>query len=120
AQTGRSQTLARSKRASFDFLEDLEEPAMTSFVTRASDLFRHSSFVIRHFAQRSFVIFLTLQFFIASTALLAEPPPSAKEILDSVRLLESRQQIDLDGQLRENGVTIPFRLAQNGSLIRYT
>jgi hypothetical protein len=61
----------------------------------------------------------TLQLFIAST-LFAEPPPNAKEILDSVRLLESRQQIDLDGQLRENGVTIPFRLAQNGPLIRYT
>jgi hypothetical protein len=31
----------------------------------------------------------------------AAPAPTAKEILDSVRMLESRQQIDLDGQLRE-------------------
>jgi len=48
------------------------------------------------------------------------PPPSAKEILDSVRLLESRQQIDLDGQLRENEKVIPFHLTQTGSLIQYS
>jgi hypothetical protein len=51
---------------------------------------------------------------------VAAPPPSAKEILDSVRLLESRQQIDLDGQLRENERVIPFHLTQDGSLIRYS
>ena len=47
-------------------------------------------------------------------------PPSAKEILDSVRLLETRQQIELDGQLRENETVIPFHLTQSGSLIRYS
>jgi len=52
--------------------------------------------------------------------LSAAPPPSAKEILDSVRLLESRQQIDLDGQLRENEKVIPFHLTQTGPLIRYS
>jgi len=51
---------------------------------------------------------------------LAEPPPSAKEILDSVRMLESRQQIDLNGQLRENEIVVPFRLTQTGPLIRYS
>jgi len=61
----------------------------------------------------------TFQLCIAST-LLAAPPPSAKEILDSVRMLESRQQIDLDGQLRENEKVIPFHLNQTGSLIRYS
>src|ERR1700692_3378782 len=50
---------------------------------------------------------------------LAEPAPSANEILDSVRLLESRQQIDLEGQLRENEIVIPFRLTQDGPSIRY-
>jgi len=50
----------------------------------------------------------------------AAPPPSAKEILDSVRLLEARQQIDLDGQLRENDKVIPFHLTQTGALIRYS
>ncbi len=46
--------------------------------------------------------------------------PSAKDILASVRLLESRQQIDLQGQLRENDIAVPFRLTQNGPLIRYS
>ena len=35
-------------------------------------------------------------------------------------MLETRQQIDLDGQLRENEKVIPFHLAQTGSLIRYS
>ena len=52
--------------------------------------------------------------------LSAAAPPSAKEILDSVRLLESRQQIDLNGQLRENETVIPFHLSQTGPLIRYS
>ena len=74
--------------------------------------FRHS-FGIRHSA---FVICLTL----ASACMSAESPPSAKDILDSVRMVESRQQIDLQGQLRQDDTVIPFRLMQNGPLIRYT
>ena len=35
-------------------------------------------------------------------------------------MIESRQQIDLQGQLRQDDVVIPFRLVQNGPLIRYT
>jgi len=35
-------------------------------------------------------------------------------------MLESRQQIDLQGQLRQNEVVIPFRLTQTGPLIRYS
>jgi hypothetical protein len=50
----------------------------------------------------------------------AAAPPSAKEILDSVRMLESRQQLDLDGQLREHEKTIPFHLSQTGPIIRYS
>jgi hypothetical protein len=74
--------------------------------------FRHH-FVIRH---SSFVICVAL----AALSVFAEPPPSAKDILDSVRMIESRQQIDLQGQLRQDDVVIPFRLVQNGPLIRYT
>jgi hypothetical protein len=48
------------------------------------------------------------------------PPPSAQQILESVRMIESRQQIDLQGQLRQEDVVVPFRLVQNGPLIRYT
>src|SRR5437773_701067 len=57
---------------------------------------------------------------IFSLSLFAEPPPSAKNILASVRMIESQQQIDLQGQLRQNDVVVPFRLVQNGPLIRYS
>jgi hypothetical protein len=35
-------------------------------------------------------------------------------------MLESRQQIDLDGQLRQDDKVIPFHLTQDGPLIRYS
>jgi hypothetical protein len=35
-------------------------------------------------------------------------------------MIESQQHIDLQGQLRQNDVVIPFRLVQNGPLIRYS
>ncbi len=57
-------------------------------------------------------------FLISTVAVLAEPP-TAKEILASVRLQQAQQQIDLQGQLRENEKNIPFHLTQNGPLIRY-
>ena len=79
----------------------------------------HSSFVFRHYVvirHSTFVICVAL----AALSVFAEPPPSAKDILDSVRMIESRQQIDLQGQLRQDDVVIPFRLVQNGPLIRYT
>ena len=49
-----------------------------------------------------------------------QPAPSAKEILASVRMQEAQQQIDLQGQLRENEIVVPFRLIQTGPVIRYT
>ena len=55
-------------------------------------------------------------FVCAALSVFAEPPPSAKDILDSVRMIESRQQIDLQGQLRQDDIVIPFRLMQNGPL----
>src|SRR6266480_5775465 len=63
----------------------------------------------------SFVISLA-----AALSSNAASAPSAKEILDSVRMLESRQQIDLDGQLRENEKVVPFHLTQTGPSIRYS
>jgi hypothetical protein len=79
----------------------------------------HSSFGFRHYVvirHSTFVICVAL----AALSVFAEPPPSAKDILDSVRMIESRQQIDLQGQLRQDDLVIPFRLVQNGPLIRYT
>ena len=71
---------------------------------------RHS-FVIRH---PSFVIFLALapMFYAASF-------PTAQEILASVRMQQSMQRLDLQGQLREDHLVIPFRLIQAGPVIRY-
>jgi Outer membrane lipoprotein-sorting protein len=79
----------------------------------------HSSFGFSHYVvirHSTLVICLTL----AALSVFAEPPPTAKDILDSVRMVESRQQIDLQGQLRQDDMVIPFRLMQNGPLIRYT
>ena len=79
----------------------------------------HFSFGIRHsfdIRHSTFVISIAL----LALSVFAEPPPSAKDILDSVRMVESRQQIDLQGQLRQDDMVIPFRLMQNGPLIRYT
>jgi len=70
------------------------------------------SFVLRY---STFVIGLA----VATLSIFAEPPPSAKDILGSVRMMESRQQIDLQGQLRQDNVVVPFHLNQNGPLIRY-
>jgi len=77
-----------------------------------SGLFRHSSCVIRHSA---LAVFFALSF-----SLDGEPPPSAKDVLNSVRMVESKQQLDLQGQLRQNDAVVPFRLVQNGPLIRYS
>jgi outer membrane lipoprotein-sorting protein len=50
----------------------------------------------------------------------AEPAPSATEILASVRMQQAQQQIDLQGQLRENEIVVPFKLIQSGPIVRYT
>jgi hypothetical protein len=76
-----------------------------------SPLFHRSLFVIGHFA-------LAVSLLMPLSA-HAQPPPSAKDILASVRMMESRQQIDLQGQLRQDNVVVPFHLVQNGPLIRY-
>jgi len=49
----------------------------------------------------------------------AEPAPSAGEILESVRMRQAQQQIDLRGQLRENELVVPFQLVQSGPKVRY-
>jgi Outer membrane lipoprotein-sorting protein len=77
-----------------------------------SKLFRHSSIVVRYLA-------LTISLLMA-LSVHAESAPSAKDILASVRMMEARQQIDLQGQLRQDNVVVPFRLVQNGPLIRYS
>src|SRR5215211_298851 len=46
--------------------------------------------------------------------------PSAQEILASAREQVSRQEVEVEGQLRENDVIVPFRLTQSGPVIRYS
>jgi hypothetical protein len=60
--------------------------------------------------------------FVAGLAgsLIAAPLPPAKEILESVRLRQAEQQLELQGQLREDDKVIPFRLTQTGPVIRYS
>lgn len=50
----------------------------------------------------------------------AEPPPSAQEILATVRMQQARQEIDLQGQLRQDATVVPFRLTQTGPVIKYS
>jgi Outer membrane lipoprotein-sorting protein len=88
------------------------EPKLTDISIAIGHLGIRASFVIRH---SSFVIFLAC----ASLAYSA-PPPSAQEILNSVRLLETRQKLDLDGQLRQEDTIVPFHINQDGPLIRYS
>jgi outer membrane lipoprotein-sorting protein len=76
---------------------------------------RHSAFVICFIRQSAVAISLSLLL-----SLHGEQPPSAKDILASVRMIESQQHIDLQGQLRQNDIVVPFQLIQNGPLIRYS
>lgn len=46
--------------------------------------------------------------------------PSAQEILASAREQVARQQVELEGQLREGDKIVPFRLTQTGPVIRYS
>lgn len=58
-------------------------------------------------------------FFLLLASTYAEPAPSAKDILESVRLRQTQQELDLHGQLRQNNVVVPFELVQNGPIVRY-
>ena len=66
------------------------------------------------------VIALVVGIVLAETTVLASAAPSAQEILDQVRLQQSQQQLDLQGQLRSDATVIPFRITQTGPVIRYT
>ena len=70
-------------------------------------------FVIRH---SSFVIFCR------SRRSRSAPSPCPRPRRSSPRfaLQQAQQQIDLQGQLRENEKVIPFHLTQTGPVIRYT
>jgi hypothetical protein len=85
---------------------------------RSAALNRSSSFGFRHFFDIRYLSFVIS--FALTASISGAPTPSPKDILDSVRMQEAQQQIDLQGQLRENEKLIPFRLIQTGPIIRYT
>jgi hypothetical protein len=60
-----------------------------------------------------------LLYFALVLSIYAEPAPSAKEILESVRMQQTQQQIDLNGQLRQDALVVPFHLVQSGPVVRY-
>src|ERR1700738_691132 len=57
---------------------------------------------------------------LAASSVFAAPAPSAKEILESVRLRQAQQELNLQGEIREGPTIVPFRLTQTGPVIRYT
>jgi hypothetical protein len=63
---------------------------------------------------------LTVAILLAASLTHSAPLPAAKDILDSVRLQQAQQQLELEGQLRENDKIIPFRLTQTGPVVRYS
>jgi hypothetical protein len=56
---------------------------------------------------------------ILTASVFGQPAPSAKDILETVRLQQTQQQIDLQGQLRQDQVVVPFHMIQNGPIVRY-
>jgi hypothetical protein len=58
-------------------------------------------------------------YLLALASVQAEPAPSARDILDSVRMRQTQQQIDLQGQLRQDQLVVPFHLIQSGPIVRY-
>ncbi len=63
---------------------------------------------------------LAVALLFTALSIYGAPLPAAKDILASVRFQQAQQEIDLQGQLRENEKVIPFRLTQTGPVIRYT
>src|SRR4051812_28098204 len=74
-------------------------------------LWAKQSFVPR----RGILLFLCLLIFEDSHA-----APPAQEILATARHAVAQQEINVAGQLRENGRIVPFRLTQTGPVIRYS
>ncbi|MBA2585858.1 MAG: outer membrane lipoprotein-sorting protein, partial [Chthoniobacterales bacterium] len=67
-----------------------------------------------------FVVACTLVRAAEGTPAAAPQAPSAQAILASVRMQQTQQEIDLQGQLRENEIVVPFRLTQTGPIIKYS
>lgn len=78
----------------------------------------HKQVINRHAAVAGALLLVLLICLVAAAS--ASAAPSAKDILTQVRMQQANQQIDLQGQLRENANVVPFRLTQTGPVIRYS
>jgi hypothetical protein len=70
-------------------------------------------------ARRTKQVTLVVATLISLTPAWGQNFPDADDLLANVRLRQSQQQIDLQGQLRQEEKIAPFHLVQNGPIIRY-
>jgi hypothetical protein len=61
-----------------------------------------------------------LPFLLFASLAIAAPFPEAKDVLESVRLRQAQQDLELEGEIREGPTVVPFRLTQTGPVIRYS
>jgi hypothetical protein len=57
---------------------------------------------------------------LAMSSTFAAPFPSATDVLESVRVRQAQQDLELEGEIREGATVVPFRLTQTGPVIRYS
>ena len=74
----------------------------------------------QHWVKQAAKLLAALILFFAAIGDAADSAPSAKEILATVRMQQAQQEIDLQGQLRQEATVVPFRLTQTGPLIKYS
>jgi outer membrane lipoprotein-sorting protein len=74
----------------------------------------------QQWAKQAGKLLTVLALVLSATAEGADSSPSAKEILAAVRMQQGRQEVDLQGQLRQEATIVPFRLTQTGPLIKYS
>lgn len=63
--------------------------------------------------------FLACCAFLPAPQIFAQAAPSAHDILANVRLRETQQQLNLEGQIRQDNLIVPFQLIQSGPVVRY-
>lgn len=104
--------------------EQVEDRIRPSFVNQMKNPFVHLPGRRRRSEDRSRRPAKQAAVLLAAFALLLLPArgqnyPDAQQVLAQVRLQQSAQQIDLQGQLRQDAQVVPFHLVQEGPIVRY-
>jgi hypothetical protein len=63
---------------------------------------------------------IVLPFLLFASFAYAAPFPAATDVLESVRVRQAEQDLELEGEIREGPTVVPFRLTQTGPVIRYS